>query len=297
MARDWAGYNEALVRRGEVLLDLSLLRGWSSELEEMNAGKEGGRYRYPWSLIKLQGFIHNYFRLPYHQLEGFTLALALAKWEPRLKAPDYTTICRRVNSLKLDLDPKVDPYRDVVIALDASGIKVSNRGEWIRRKWRVRRGYLKIHLAVDRRSKQILALEVTEESVGDGRMLKPLVEGASRRARVRRALGDGAYDSRGNFRYLDQRGIEPAIKVRRNFSGRAKGCMARKLVAVEFLRDPEGWKRRVGYGYRWMAETAFSCLKRLFGEYVVARKFLNMVREMLLKAALYNLFMSLNPAA
>jgi len=45
-----------------------------------------------------------------------------------------------------------------------------------------------------------------------------------------------------------------------------------------------------------MAETAFSVYKRLFGEYVMARSFSNMVREMILKASLYNLFMSLNPA-
>ena len=45
-----------------------------------------------------------------------------------------------------------------------------------------------------------------------------------------------------------------------------------------------------------MAETAFSVIKRVFGEYVMARSFSNMVREMILKASLYSLFMSLNPA-
>jgi len=33
MGVDWPGYNEALVRRGEILLDLSLLQGWGEELE------------------------------------------------------------------------------------------------------------------------------------------------------------------------------------------------------------------------------------------------------------------------
>jgi len=35
--------------------------------------------------------------------------------------------------------------------------------------------------------------------------------------------------------------------------------------------------------------------QRVFGERVAARRFPNMVREMLLKASLCNLFMSLNP--
>ena len=35
----------------------------------------------------------------------------------------------------------------------------------------------------------------------------------------------------------------------------------------------------MNYEYRWMAETAFSYIKRMFGEYVTARKFPNMVKE------------------
>lgn len=43
-----------------------------------------------------------------------------------------------------------------------------------------------------------------------------------------------------------------------------------------------------------MAETAFSVFKPVFGEYVAARSYPNMVQEMVLKAYLYNLSMSLN---
>jgi hypothetical protein len=68
------------------------------------------------------------------------------------------------------------------------------------------------------------------------------------------------------------------------------------MAIMEQLRDPEAWKRRVGYGGQWMAETVFSVFKRAFGEYVMARSFSNMVREMIMKASLYNLFMSFNPA-
>jgi len=33
---------------------------------------------------------------------------------------------------------------------------------------------------------------------------------------VKEVIGDGAYDSRRNFNILDESGIEPTIKVRRN---------------------------------------------------------------------------------
>ena len=292
--RDWKGINEGLVRRGELLLDLDFVKGWGKELDSMNSGKEGARYRYPDSFIRLLLFMHVYLHLPYRQLEGFSKALS--RYVEGLRPPDYSTIQWRAARLPLKLDHTlVDSGEDVVIALDASGIKVSNRGGWIRRKWRVRRGYLKIHIAVDVKQKKILALEVTDERVGDGRMLKPLVEEASTKVKVVKALADGAFDSKENFRYLARKGIEPVIRVRRNSSGKAGGCTPRKLVVTEYLKDPGAWKRRHNYGQRWMAEAAFSSLKRSFGEHVTARKMENMVRELTLKASLYNLFIGLTP--
>jgi len=245
--------------------------------------------------MRLQALIHVLFRLPYRQLEGFTRTLQ--RWEPWLLTPNYSTTSRRVNTLDVALEPHIDPGRPVTIAVDASGIKVADRSEWIRIKWRRRRSFLKIHIAVDVRTKQIVAIEVTDDRIGDGRVLRPLVEEARRHCRVVKALADGAHDSKENFAFLEERGIESAIKVRRSSSGRAGGCQARKRAVMEQLRDAESWKRRVGYGLRWMAETVFSTFKRLFGEHVMARSTPNMVREMLLKASLYNLFTGLNPAA
>jgi hypothetical protein len=180
------------------------------------------------------------------------------------------------------------------LAVDGSGIKVSNRGDWIRHKWKVKRGYLKIHIAVDVKRKKILALKVTDERVGDGRMLQPLVEEASKKGgKIAKTIGDGAYDTKSNFRYLAGNEIEPVIKVRKSSSSRAGGCMPRKLVAQEYLRDPEAWKRKHGYGQRWMVESTISSLKRTFGEYVSARSMRNMAQEMMIKASLYNVLIGL----
>ena len=56
-------------------------------------------------------------------------------------------ISRRINRLEIKINEKLG--NDIVIALDSTGIKVANRGEWMRHKWHVRKGYLKIHVAVD----------------------------------------------------------------------------------------------------------------------------------------------------
>jgi hypothetical protein len=290
--RNWKEYNESLVRRGELLFDTDFLSGWSRELGKLNEGKEGARYRYPASLMSMLAAIHVYL-LPYRELEGFLRMFA--GHVEGLKVPDYTTMWWRISRVKIELDPDVDPEKDVTIAVDSTGIKVSNRGEWIRQKWAVKRGFIKAHLAVDVKTGKILSMEVTKEDIPDGRMLVPLVEGASSSANVTRAMGDGAYDSREIFRYLDRKGIEPVIKVRKNASMHAHGCMPRKLVAMEQLRDYERWKTRRGYGNRARVESAISSFKRTFGEHITSVKWSSIVNELLLKASVYNLFVGMNP--
>jgi hypothetical protein len=290
--RNWKEYNESLVRRGELLFDTDFLSGWSRELGSLNEGKEGARYRYPDSLMSMLAAIHVYL-LPYRELEGF-LRMFSGHVEG-LKVPDYTTMWWRISRVKVQLDPDVDPDQDVTIAVDSTGIKVSNRGEWIRQQWGVKRGFIKVHLAVDVKTGKILSMEVTKDDVHDRRMLVPLVEEASSRANVTRAIADGAYDSREIFRYLDSNGIEPVVKVRKDASVHAYGCMPRKLVAMEQLRDRERWKRRHGYGQRARVESAISSFKRTFGEHVSSVKWDNVVNELLLKASVYNLFVGMNP--
>ena len=88
-------------------------------------------------------------------------------------------------------------------------------------KWDVKnkKGYLKIHVDVNIKTKQILALEVTDEKVHDSKVLKDLVEGVlnnPHNIKIKSFLGDGAYDSYENFKYLKEKRIQPIIKVKRN---------------------------------------------------------------------------------
>ncbi|HJT82918.1 MAG TPA: hypothetical protein VJ697_00425 [Nitrososphaeraceae archaeon] len=74
--------------------------------------------------------------------------------------------CRRINRLYIKINDDNDDVDNsslqhddyFVIAIDSTGIKVTNRGEWIKDKWNVKRGYLKIHVAVDIKKKRILSL-------------------------------------------------------------------------------------------------------------------------------------------
>jgi hypothetical protein len=198
--------------------------------------------------------------------------------------------------LKLELTQTLLEHEgeEVVISLDSSGIKVSNRGDWMRRYWKVRRGWIKIHLAVDRDGKQCVAIEATDESVGDQRRFGQLVEEARRNLRAKggrvvQVNADGVYDTRENFNLLAKLGITPAIRIRKSTSTRARGCPLRKRHAREFKElGYERWRRRYGYGFRWRVEGNLSAVKRLAGEYVVATKKPNMFKEAILKFLFYN---------
>ncbi len=65
----------------------------------------------------------------------------------------------------------------IIISADSTDIKVTNRGQWMDEKWYLqnKKGYLKIHIAVDIKTKEILALGVTDEKVHDGKVLKKFV--------------------------------------------------------------------------------------------------------------------------
>ena len=160
----------------------------------------------------------------------------------------------------------------------------------MRHKWHVRRGYLKIHVAVNIKNKKIISLEITSE-VHDGKMLKKLVDHASENNNnVKVALADGMYDSNKNFRYLSRNHIKPGIKTRSNSKVRPTNCHARNMSVTRQQTNLKRWKHSVSYGQRWIAETVFSSIKRIFGEYVTAKNFHNKAKELILKAPLYNMF-------
>jgi len=106
-------------------------------------------------------------------------------------------------------------------------------------------------------------------------------------------IADGSYDNNKNFQYLSFRGIKPAIKVRKNSRCRKKNHYLRNKTVKMQKNNLQQWKVSVNYGQRWIVETVFSCIKRIFGEYVTAIKFKNMIKEIMLKASLYNLFQSI----
>lgn len=289
MVRNWKTINRSLVTRGELIMSWDIVDSWQEELDAMNKGKEGKQFVYPESFMQALAYARVYFGLPYRQTQG--MIKSRAKHIPDV--PDYSTINRRVNKLDIKINKKVQD--DVIIAIDSTGIKVANRGEWMRQKWKKspKRGFLKIHVASDVRTKKILSMKITDERSHDAQHLPSLIEHAEKQGnKITKVLADGAYDSKDNFSYLYyDKEILPAIKVRKTSSIHTD-CYPRRKSVLAQLYNLDLWKLGVRYGDRWNVEGVFSSFKRFFSEHVMAHKYSNMAKELEIKASLYNLFVS-----
>jgi len=147
-------------------------------------------------------------------------------------------------------------------------------GGLVGRKHGKRKRYVKLHFAVDVESKEVVTMTISTDDVHDVAALPGLAKEAEKHGRVKEALGDGAYDSGDVFTRPDARCIDPVIKPERN-SRRDTPSPARRRAVRQFLDlGHEAWAKLKGYGRRWMAETAFSTFKRLFGGHSMARSIL-----------------------
>jgi len=71
----------------------------------------------------LLGYMRAYFHLPYRQTQ--VVDAHTSKKVPGI--PHCSTISRRINRLEIKINEKLG--NDIIIALDSTGIKISNRGE------------------------------------------------------------------------------------------------------------------------------------------------------------------------
>ena len=180
MSVDWNRVDERLIRQGELLLSLDFLEGYDRELGRMNRGKVGRPYVLTERYVEFLAVVRYLSCFPYRQLEGFTRALH--RLVPRLPSADYSGLRRRILGLNLSLYKSLRLSDEpVVIAVDSTGVRVHKAGGGVERKHGKKKRYVKIHLAVDVRTKQALALLVTTDGIHDSRVFPKLLKKAERR--------------------------------------------------------------------------------------------------------------------
>jgi hypothetical protein len=301
--RNWKEANNRLVRHGTMLVSINFLDNEKEFLKEMNKGKVGRPFQYIEPLFEFAGMLHCYMHLGFRQIKG--MLIGFAEKEPLLKKPDYSTLNRRFNSLETKIQPRKTKEGFTMI-IDSTGISVTNRGEWMRkihRKGKIDecKGFLKLHVAIDEESKEILTAEITKEKIHDNKKFNKLLEDSMHNTgkSISKIKADGSYSAYENFDELEQLGIEPIINIPDNaivgppdnkYQNRRRNLEPRNRTryAKEQLKNKKKWRKEKQYGKRWHIETIFSTIKRLFGQHTQAKKYKNMQTEQTFKLQLYN---------
>ncbi len=88
----------------------------------------------------------------------------------------------------------------IIITIDSIGIKIANRNQWLRENWHIKnnnKGYLKIHVPVNIKTKKILAMKVTDEHVHDGKVLPESIDDvikSDKKIAIDKLFADRVYD-------------------------------------------------------------------------------------------------------
>jgi len=144
--RNWKEYNAALVQRGSltVWLEPAVLDGW---LNGQPSGQRGASWTYSDLAITTALTLKAVYRLPLRATQGL-LQSVLRLLVVALRVPDYSTLCRRQQTLSVTL-PRQAKGQALHLVVDSTGCKIYGEGEWKVRQhgYSKRRTWRKLHLA------------------------------------------------------------------------------------------------------------------------------------------------------
>jgi hypothetical protein len=156
--KSWHDYNESLIERGQILMDISFLGSSNREIKNMNKGKVGAPFEYSHTYIQFLAFLKIGFKISYRTVQGIVRGLSDYL---RIEEIHFTQIRRRILKVKpsvgnLNLDN--DDNKPITLIVDASGL-ITKKGDYIEQKWiRKKKEFIKLHIAVDAKSEQIVSL-------------------------------------------------------------------------------------------------------------------------------------------
>ncbi|MCA0339881.1 MAG: IS5 family transposase, partial [Proteobacteria bacterium] len=156
---NWPEYETGLRRRGGLTLWITpeALCSWQAPKRTTR----GGQSRYSDLAIETTLTLGLVFGLRLRQTEGL-LTSVLQLMGLGLAVPDHTTLSRRARTER-PFDRRqgrsVSAEGPIHVLIDSTGLEVYGAGQWLEEKYggRSRRGWRKLHLAIDADSGEIIA--------------------------------------------------------------------------------------------------------------------------------------------
>lgn len=292
---NWKSYNEALKRRGSLLVWLDKDMVWLAP----KAGRMGRPPVFSDAAIQFCLMVKVLFGLPLRQTTGMVssiLQMTGLDWP----VPDFSTLSRRQKTITVEISSRrtAGPLN---LLVDSTGIKFLGDGEWLARKHGThrRRQYREVHIAMDTGSGDILAVEFTSSREGDSPVLPDLLDQIPPDHEIGTVTGDGAFDTRRCHAAIHARGAAAVIPIRKNGRFWKEDCPAAR-ARNDILRTTRRvgraiWKRWSGYHVRSRVEARMRGLKS-FGERIASRDPDRQTAEIHIRIALMNRFNALGQA-
>jgi transposase len=276
---NWPEYDAALVRRGSLTVWVTdeAIAAWHAP-EAVR--KRGGQRVYSDVAIETGLALRLVFRLGLRQTEGALGSIA-DLLGVAIRIPDHTTFSRRADGLTILTNP-IGRGEPLHLLIDSTGLKMYGEGEWLNEKHggRSRRRWRKLHLAVDARTQEVAAVELTPDDVGDITALPDLLDQVEEP--VNSVTADGAYDAAPVYDAILNRHPEAEVIIPPRSTAVMSGTgTSQRDGHLETIgqHGRMGWQRRSGYGQRSLVEAAMYRYKSLIGRRLHARTLSNQKTE------------------
>ena len=295
--RNWSEYNKGLEQRGNINIWIpsDLVETWQLTYSEQSIRTKGGQEIYSDAAILFCLTVRYVYKLPYRNNRGFISSLIKLK-QLCLPVPSYSQVCKR--SKTLDFKQLIGDSKKVTdIAIDSTGLKVYGEGEWKVRKHGAgkHRTWMKLHLAIDVATQEIVGVELTDNSVDDATCVEPLIKSVTDTGcSVKSFRGDGAYDKTKVRQILHEADIKQIIPPQTNavVNNGKKDYTSERDAAIKQIKKTErkDWKISAGYHKRSLAETAMFRYKTTHGGALCSRIIENQKTEVKIKCKVLNVF-------
>jgi IS5 family transposase len=283
---NWASYDRALARRGDVTVWLSpeAIAAW----KPASGGKRGGQLRYSGLAIETALTLRLVFHLPLRQTEGFLNSL-FEMMGIDLEAPDHTTLSRRGRHLDVKLR-RVPTGKPIHLIVDSTGLSIIGEGEWAAAKHggKGKRAWKKLHLGVDRKG-IIIAEILTDGTADDSKTGLDLIDRVD--GNIESFTADAAYDTIAIYEAAHDRGAKVVVAPPRTaaVSRRGRRSVARDRTIRKVKKvGRRQWKKESGYHRQGTVENAFFRYKSILGDRLRARSFGGQQAEALIACNVLN---------
>jgi len=182
----------------------------------------------------------------------------------------------------------------LTVIIDATGLSLNQYGQWIRVRngeKKMKRKFIKVHLAVDKKSNKILVGLCSKGWKHDHQFGVQLVKALRRTCRrykitIDAELLDAGYLSRMMTDEIEKSNAKPYIKMKKNSTTKSRRRSSWKRN-IRLQKDhPEEFMEV--YCYRVVIEGIISAFKRVFGSMIASKKRHHQNVEVLCRLVLWN---------